>query len=514
VPPRSAAVGPEPWVPESFSVRKPTRKQSTDKRTGAKRTTWELRWFVDGVELRRRFERAGEAAEYALVLQDGFRAGWAYDGEERRFVSPEALERRRVVEEAPAPVVAVVEEAPGRPVTVLDWTATYWAEEWPTVEPSTRSELSRYLNPVRRWFVDVPPSAELAEAGDPYLKAGSLAVRPKALDDRALIGRAWLEAHSRVLADVGRDDLEAFLAASRVNRRYPDRQVSPATERRMVADLKQCWARAVERDLLPANPWDKVRLRTKRAGAARARTGRDALVADAELVLTPEQGVQLADACASRGSWGSVVRGYVLVMGLCGLRPSEGAGLVVGDLEVSADGPGWLTVRRSQRKVPERYLEDDEDPEWGPLKGRDLTDTRRVPVPTLVAAALRAHLAEHCVGAAPRDLVFSRRGKAFDLMAFGDDVWSPARHHLCPPVEGLDAQSPMQPKLSKLRRHDLRHSACSLWLRSGVDVTVCQRWSGHKRLSVFLDIYQGLIPGREEAGVAALEAALGTGSPS
>jgi hypothetical protein len=35
---------------------------------------------------------------------------------------------------------------------------------------------------------------------------------------------------------------------------------------------------------------------------------------------------------------------------------------------------------------------------------------------------------------------------------------------------------------------------------------VCQRWSGHKTLSVFLDIYQGVAPGREEEGVAKLEA--------
>jgi integrase len=77
-------------------------------------------------------------------------------------------------------------------------------------------------------------------------------------------------------------------------------------------------------------------------------------------------------------------------------------------------------------------------------------------------------------------------------------------------VPGLDPSSPLQPKLTRLRRHDLRHSACSLWLRAGVDVTVCQRWSGHKRLSVFLDIYQGLIPGREESGVALLEEALAT----
>lgn len=51
-----------------------------------------------------------------------------------------------------------------------------------------------------------------------------------------------------------------------------------------------------------------------------------------------------------------------------------------------------------------------------------------------------------------------------------------------------------KPELARLRRHDLRHAAGSWWLREGVDAVVCQRWSGHKTLSVFLDIYQGSLP--------------------
>ena len=33
---------------------------------------------------------------------------------------------------------------------------------------------------------------------------------------------------------------------------------------------------------------------------------------------------------------------------------------------------------------------------------------------------------------------------------------------------------------------------------------MCQRWSGHRTLSVFLDIYQGVAPGREDEGVERL----------
>ena len=103
-------------------------------------------------------------------------------------------------------------------------------------------------------------------------------------------------------------------------------------------------------------------------------------------------------------------------------------------------------------------------------------------------------------------LVFHRNGKPFDPDMFNKSVWRPARAALWPLRTDIPADDPRQPKLAKLRRHDLRHAACSWWLREGVDAVVCQRWSGHKTLSVFLDIYQGVAPGREEDGIAKLSA--------
>jgi len=91
---------------------------------------------------------------------------------------------------------------------------------------------------------------------------------------------------------------------------------------------------------------------------------------------------------------------------------------------------------------------------------------------------------------------------------FTRNVWDPGRALLFPSRADLAPSDPRQPKLSRLRRHDLRHAACSWWLREGVDGVVCQRWSGHKTSSVFLDIYQGVAPGREDDGIRKLTASL------
>ncbi len=203
-----------------------------------------------------------------------------------------------------------------------------------------------------------------------------------------------------------------------------------------------------------------------------------ALAVDRDLVINVEQAFELAEACATHGSWGAVVECFVLAMALCGLRPGEAAGLLWEDVELpDDDSPGWMTVRRTHRPIAARWLDPGEDPDWGPLKDRDLTDTRRVPIHPLVVARLRQHRITY--GEGPDGLVFHRQGKPFDPDLFARNVWEPGRAALWPRRDDLPPSDPRQPKLASLRRHDLRHAACSWWLREGVDAVVCQRWSGH-----------------------------------
>ena len=482
--------------------------RATATRPARGRPCWTVNWTVDGQRFSERFDRAAEAEALATDLQRGAASGLLFDPTLRRFVEDVDLSTATGdLDRSPDDVAT--EAGGGSDVTVADWTQRYWDWKWPTIEPKGRLELSRYLNRVREHFVvDVGPGSDEAIAIAAYIRRCSLTVSPVEPSDEELVGGDLLRERSAPLAGIGRPELEAFIARYSINQREPDKPVSPATVRRMVADLKQCWARAVLEDVTERNPWDKVELSRRGRGTASRSAKPGVAPADAELVLSPEQVLDLADRCVTQGSWGEVVRCFVLVMGFCGLRPSEATGLVVGDIELSPDGGGWLTVRRSQRHVPARFLDRHDDPEWGPLKGRDLTDTRRVPVPTAIAPALRRHLTHFCDSASPTSLVFQRRGRPFDLSNFGDDVWEPSRQAMFPLRSDLHPDSPLQPRLSKLRRHDLRHSACSMWLRARVDVSVCQRWSGHKRLSVFLDVYQGLIPGREEEGVRLVEAML------
>ncbi len=295
-----------------------------------------------------------------------------------------------------------------------------------------------------------------------------------------------------------------------LNQRDPTKRVAPATLVRFTQPLRACWAWAASRDdiAVTRDPWPAVRLRRKVKGkTSRSTVPGSRLTVDTDLVLSIPQAFDLAQACVRLGSWGGIVECYVLVMALCGLRPNEAVGLAWEDIELPAEGgTGWLVGRRSRRRVAPRWLDHEEDPEWGPLKDRDLAESRRVPINRILVAKLIDHRERW--EQSPSGLVFHRNGHPFDLSTFDRDVWRPARAELFPPRPDLPAGDPRQPKLSRLRRHDLRHAACSWWLREGVDAVVCQRWSGHRTLSVFLDIYQGVAPGREDDGISLLERSL------
>lgn len=486
----------EPWVPRTFSVwttKRQTTVSAKDPATGERKKRlvdhWDVSGRADGIQWFKRFGRAGLAQTWKEELERGFAAGLPFDLDARRFV---------------------MRDLPAGPVvpTVFELTRRYYRQH-PHWEPKTKMAAARSFNRARRWFLApgtiLDPDAEAAVTD--FLKHASFLPDHlvSSMTDRQLEGEKWLEAHSARADSLATADIEAFVARFAVNQRDPNKRLSAASVTRLLQPLKSGWAWAVTRDDIPIdrNPWLAVRPPRKVKGRNSLGSRRDAIAVDADIVIGVDDAFRLAKACVTHGAWGAVVECFILVMALCGLRPGEAAGLLWEDVELPDNGStGWLTVRRTHRPVAARWLDADEDPDWGPLKDRDLADSRRVPIHPLLVAKLRQH--RNQFGEGDDGLVFHRSGKPFDPDLFARNVWPQGRAVLWPLREDLAADDPRQPKLARLRRHDLRHAACSWWLREGVDAVVCQRWSGHKTLSVFLDIYQGVAPGREDEGVQRL----------
>lgn len=442
---------------------------------GKQSACWDLIFKVDEHRYFRRFARAGLAEAAKLELEAGFRAGSPFDPKSKAFVAEHSVPASPATRSA-------------RP-TVCTEAIVYLRARWREWEPKTRREAARAAGRACRHLLragaPAPSPPDLA-----WLDRALTAPAPDAgVPARGRGGDRFWQEWSMPIAEVTAADFGALLARYRVNERDPARPVSAATQRRFAADLRQLWDHAAGRHQFP-NPWAHVELPTAVASPA---VGVSPV--DPDLVLSPTAVWWLAAACAHFGTWGGGVAAYVQLMGLCGLRPGEAAGVRIEDLELPASGPGWITVRRAKRRIAARWLEPDDDPTWGPSK-HDSGGGRRAPIPESLVAYLRdIHIPGHCDG--PGDgLVCEHHGRPYDHDAFRDDVWNVA----CPAV--LDKPLGLQPD-------DLRHSACAIWLHTpGVDPAVAQRWSGHRSLPVFLRIYQPVLTSHDDQAAAALDANL------
>ena len=284
---------------------------------------WDLTFYVDGREFFERFSKAGHADAVKLALEADFASGLPFDPALKRFAS--------APEPEPTPEATVYSEA-----------VAYMRAKWREWEPRTRREGLRAL---RRACIEFtlpgapdPGSTEAAWL-EWVLKVSNPGTR---VPPEAVGGEAYWRRWSAPIAGVTASELQALLERYRVNQRNPTKLTSPDTERRFVTDLRQFWDESANRSDF-RNPWPKVKLRTKGKGAHRSATTGPRPV-DPELVLPPSGVWWLAAACAHFGSWGPGVAGYVLLLGISGLRPSEGVGVRIEDLELGRSGPGLSLI--------------------------------------------------------------------------------------------------------------------------------------------------------------------------
>lgn len=174
--------------------------------------------------------------------------------------------------------------------------------------------------------------------------------------------------------------------------------------------------------------------------------------------LTAAQLFRLADESGDR-------RTLVLVLGLCGLRWGEMAGLHVEDVDFTRRR---LSVRRSATTVGRKAVVD------LPKNGKP----RQVVFPSVLERPLR----EQCAGRGGGEPLFPGRDGGYLV-------------HRAPPNDPTKwfwwAKKRAGVPIG-LTYHDLRHTAASLMVRSGANVKAVQTQLGHASAAMTLDVYADL----------------------
>lgn len=161
----------------------------------------------------------------------------------------------------------------------------------------------------------------------------------------------------------------------------------------------------------------------------------------------------------------------------CGLRIGELAALRVGDIELRRR---QITVRRGVTEVAGHQHAGDTKTAAG---------RRVVPMPAVVANVLAGYLE----GKHADDLAFPNSdGTYLRVSGFRSRRFKPATERA-----GLAGRG--------MRIHDMRHTAISLWVESGMDPLQVAAWAGHTSVVTVLDVYGHLRP-READPLAKLDA--------
>lgn len=259
--------------------------------------------------------------------------------------------------------------------------------------------------------------------------------------------------------------------------------MAPRSVRKAVQLVRQALQVAVEDRVITSNPADRLR-------------GLPKVATSEARFCTPAELGRLVGAVDER------YRVMVLAAGWSGLRLGELCGLRAQSVDIAGRR---LEVVETIGEVKGQIVHQ--------AYGKTGAARRIVPLPAHVVDELGSHV-EHLDGG---DLVFTApEGGPIRRSLFHARIWQPATV-----AAGLGKRVPAPTPARKnrtlyegLRIHDLRHTAVSLWIQAGADLTQLKRWAGHESVATLIDTYGHLMPDREQPVLDALDRLAGVAGGS
>ena len=419
-----------------FALVEPPKNTPRDKRR------FKVRWRVNGRDRKRTFKTKAEAERFRTRLRHASIEGEPFD------------------------------LASGLPTSWTDsqeswwtWSRTWLGLKWPGWSGNTRRSGVESLVAITPHMVrrgGAAPPTGLAK----WLRETGY-VTGAEIDPADPIAR-WLERNSVLLAELNAPLLEDVLTAATTKR---DGSAS-ATEviRRRRNMLNSALKMAVRRDHLQANPMDKVEWRVP------DRT----ISVDITTVPSFRDIKELVEFTLATPTAAARYGALFACVGLAGLRPSEAMGLRVDNLSMPEEGWGTAVLRGATTAPGERYSDGPGVHEDKQLKQRAVGETRSVPLPPHLLSYLREHMSRFPpVGGR---VFTTSTGRAMTTTSYSD-AWKRARANQWPDGDSV---------LSGVTLYDLRHSAATLMLRSGVVPAEVARRLGHS-VDVLMRTYAGVL---------------------
>ncbi|MFG3091906.1 tyrosine-type recombinase/integrase [Streptomyces antibioticus] len=439
------------------------------RKRNTKKSSYDVRWIVAGNVFSDQFRTKGLADHYRSKLLRAAHAGEEFD----------------TVTGLPD---SMIEKAAS-----TSWYAfalKYLAMKWPHTAPNTRSGINESLTAVTMALLDDRPGRPPEELIRKTLRNWGFVLPGP--DDRDLPDDVasvlhWVSKASRPLADLG-DAALARAVLDSLKLKLDGTAAAAETVRRKRRTLVNALHYAVDLGEFKENPITGIRWKKPKVAGE----------VDPRVVANPEQARSLLTAVSYVGGYGRA-RGRRLVglfacMYYGAFRPAEVVGVTEADLKLPEAGWGTALLHRTRPTAGKQWTDSGETHDDRGLKNRPAEEVRPVPIPPQLVAILRQHL--DVFGTAEDGRMFTNeRGGVVGSSTYYR-VWQEARLLALPPAA---VASPLA-----ARPYDLRHSALSTWLNSGVDATEVAERAGNS-VEVLLSRYAKCIDGRQEVANRKIE---------
>lgn len=439
------------------------------RKRNTKKPSFDVRWIVMGNVFSGQFRTKGLADHYRSKLLRAVHGGEEFD----------------TITGLPG---SMVDKAPS--ITWYEFALKYLTMKWPHAAPNTRNGINESLTSVTVALLDERPGRPTDEQLRRALRNWAFVL--PSTDGREIpaeIGNAlhWVAKASRPLSELGEPAVaRAVLDSLKI--KLDGTTAAAETVRRKRRTLVNAMQYAVDLGEFKENPITSIRWQKPKV----------ANEVDPRVVANPEQARALLTAVSYIGGYrrarGRRLVGLFACMYYGALRPAEVVGLKETDLRLPESGWGTAMLNRTRPSVGKQWTDSGETHDDRGLKNRPVEEVRPVPIPPHLVRILHDHLSSF--GTAEDGRLFTNeRGGVVGSSTYYR-VWQEARAFALPPAA---VASPLA-----ARPYDLRHSALSTWLNSGVDATEVAERAGNS-VEVLLSRYAKCIDGRQEVANRKIE---------
>jgi integrase len=444
---------------------------------GKKKTTYYVRWGVNGNPFKEPYNTSTLAESFRSELMSAARRGEPF----------------HVVNGLPASMLR--DEKPT--VSWYQHACAYVDMKWPDAAPNSRAGIAETLATVTPVLLTTqngaPDRATMRKAlytwsfntnrrlqGDPPTEAEP--------PDELVKAVRWLEKHTLPVAALG-DSKVVRAVLDALAKKLDGGKVAAPTFYRKRAVLHNVLEYAVELEYFEANPLKKVKKKAPKTTEA----------VDPAALPDRRRALALLDSVGRQSTSGPRLKAYYGCIYYAAMRPAEAADLRITDYTPPAKPGGWgeFRLRKSAPSVAAGWTDSGAGRrESRQLKHRAANDFRTVPCHPRLAELIASHIKQFGVAPDGRLFTGARGGPLSDSMA--SLIWRSARKDA---LSARDFEGGIA-----MRPYDLRHACVTGWLNAGVDPAQVAEWAGHS-VTVLLRVYVRCIVGRDEIARKRIEAA-------